>query len=115
MHDVELCNNGDVRLTGEGSTELMGLVEICYDNGWGAVCDDLWDDNAASVVCRQLGNSVNGEPITHIPRETVAIHVLHGFSSHGQVLEHCSQLYLSKAVDHSFWTMCSVREMNRVC
>ena len=49
-----LCTNGDVRLIG-GKSPYEGRVEFCYDNTWGTICDDGWDDNDAQVVCRQLG------------------------------------------------------------
>ena len=35
-------------------------MEICIDNEWGTVCDDSWNTNDATVVCRQLGYSTQG-------------------------------------------------------
>ena len=38
----------------EGGTLLEGRVEICYNSRWGTVCDGVWDNNDATVVCRQI-------------------------------------------------------------
>ncbi|XP_064405891.1 uncharacterized protein LOC135350948 isoform X5 [Halichondria panicea] len=48
------CTENDVRLVG-ASLPNEGRVEICINNAWGTICDDRWDANEATVVCRQLG------------------------------------------------------------
>ena len=51
------CNNGDVLLYNGSHVSpyfTEGTVLVCYDNTYGTVCDDFWDELEASVVCKQL-------------------------------------------------------------
>ena len=43
-----------------GSSLSEGTVLMCYNNTYGTVCDDFWDELEAGVVCRQLGYSGEG-------------------------------------------------------
>ena len=36
-------------------------MEICIHNEWGSVCDQMWDNIDAGVVCGQLGYATDGE------------------------------------------------------
>ena len=54
------CEDWDVRLQ-DGSTPNEGRVELCYNNHWGTICDDLWDNDDARVVCRQAGYPPEGQ------------------------------------------------------
>ena len=49
------CTDGDVRLIDEnGSVSDVGRVEYCIGGAWGTVCNYLWTEFDAEVVCRQL-------------------------------------------------------------
>ena len=53
------CDDGDIRLSG-GATDWEGRVEICQRNSYLTVCDDLWDEPEAKVVCRQVNYTGEG-------------------------------------------------------
>ncbi|XP_030834736.1 scavenger receptor cysteine-rich type 1 protein M130 [Strongylocentrotus purpuratus] len=53
--DPPVCTELDIRLFG-GSGNYEGRVEVRVNGRWGTVCNETWDMDDATVVCRELGN-----------------------------------------------------------
>ena len=88
---IASCKTGQLRIVG-GNIANEGRVEICMNNVWGTVCDDSWGSADATVVCRELGYSAQGEDIysilctaewcfskvlIHVPTDSVAFSSAH--------------------------------------
>ncbi|KAL4219354.1 scavenger receptor [Mactra antiquata] len=55
--------NIQIQLSG-GLSMYQGRVEMNVFNHWGTICDDGFDDKAATVICRMLGHHRGGKAIT---------------------------------------------------
>ena len=40
-----------------GTPYIQGHVEILHNGEWGTICDDGFDDNAATVLCKMFNSS----------------------------------------------------------
>ena len=58
------CSRGAIRLL-DGLAANSGRLEICINNVWGTVCDDLWGSMDAQVACRQLGLPSSSTYVCH--------------------------------------------------
>ena len=52
------CDDDDVRLYSQNTGSTLkdnGMVQICQDGQWVAVCDYGWTQTHSIVVCKELG------------------------------------------------------------
>ena len=46
------CNDQDLQIVGSARE---GRVEVCYNQAWGTICDEVYGLNAVRILCSQLG------------------------------------------------------------
>ena len=56
----DVCVANLVRLIGD-SSHIEGRLEVYYNGRWGTVCNDGWNDEYASLVCKQFGFGSSGK------------------------------------------------------
>ena len=62
MHSAS-CRDGDVRLV-NGRNIYEGLVYVCFNQSWGTIYNDGWNEEEYVVLCRQLGfSNSEGTPL----------------------------------------------------
>lgn len=44
---------------------MTGRVEICNNQVWGTVCNDVWGAKDVQVACRQLGFATTGSIVSN--------------------------------------------------
>lgn len=62
------CQTGDIRLQ-DGPNVREGRVEVCINNAWGTVCNNLFGVDDAIVTCTQMNFSSEGKiciPQNHV-------------------------------------------------
>jgi len=70
--EMSNCSDDQIRLV-NGSNLLEGRVEICINNAWGTICDSLFSEDEATVICQQLGVKFNGNTFNYMSNQLLGL------------------------------------------
>ena len=71
MATAQECSDGDIRMTNRTVTRdrdtwnLAGGLQICSGTLWATVCQSGWNDDDATIACRQVGLNYAGSKLNY--------------------------------------------------
>lgn len=57
LYIIDSCTDGEFRVDSAQLNEIIGLLQICFNNEWFSICEESFQSGDATLVCNDLVTS----------------------------------------------------------